>query len=957
MTPERWKEIKGILDTALELEGAKRQVWLDSQCGQDLSLRGEVESFLEEEEELASFIVDPVFELHGNSPPEATLEEMIGPYRIEGELGRGGMGAVYLAKREGDFEKKVALKVLKRGMDTDEIARRFRHERQILANLDHPNIAHLLDGGSTRSGRPYFVLEYVEGERIDRYCEQQRLDIGARLDLFLQVCSAVQKAHQNLVVHRDLKPGNILITPGGRPKLLDFGIAKLLDSDAPDLTQMNPDGPAGPMTPDYASPEQINGEVVTTASDVYSLGVLLYELLTGHRPHRIRSRDRAKMEAAILSEVPARPSSVISRSDDTEVSGDRFLSRTPESVSATREGTYNKLRQRLKGDLDWITLKALEKDPNDRYASVEQLAEDIRRHLRGEPIVARRANPGYRLLKFIRRNRLWLGAAAVALLLVGNMVWQEYRAQMQARLVDAVMLMVFSKDSFQLSTSPEANVTMLKEVAEEFTEARGISTADQARTLATLGEALVNQNQFESAQPVLQKALSQTRSLYGPDDVRVAEIQEGLAELHLINDQPEIAEDLLLDALATYQTQESPEAYRNTIVAQHGLARVYLGLERQAEAKAMLESSVEEFRQAFGPEHPYTAIAIGNLAQALDLEGQREESLSLFRNAKSIWDRYPDTDNPHRARTLQNLGAVLSKLGKQEEAETYLREALSIQEKVLGPSHSLVALTLGNLSHTLSGPNTRKEREQLLRRAIEIEEGLRRDHPRLGIYRATLAQELSNQSRFVEAIKLYRSGFALAANSQHIDPDENVRQQAGFGFALLRTGQLAEAESQQRKVAKLRRELLAQDPDAESLNEDLAITLTHLANALGQQGKCEAIDDVLLEASDVLTKGHENEQWRRAEMDGIRGDCLRQQGEFAQAETMLLASRGTLESTNGVSPWRKDDARERLFTLYTAWEKPAEAARYAPAMDEDPAPEADAGPSTPQVSSPSAPLG
>jgi eukaryotic-like serine/threonine-protein kinase len=308
----------------------------------------------------------------------------IGPYRVLREIGRGGMGSVYLAARADDaFQKLVAIKIIRRGLDTDDVLRRFRSERQILATLDDPNITRLLDGGTTDDGLPYFVMEYVEGEPIDQYCDARKLNITERLKLFQGVCAAVSYAHQNLVIHRDIKPGNVLVTKEGLPRLLDFGIAKLLAPGAGHRTTTM----LRPLTPEFASPEQVRGELVTTASDVYSLGVRLYQLLTGRRPYRAATGTAAEIEAAICDEEPEKPSLAITRCGKT--ASTLGASPSPEAVSATREGTRDKLRRRLAGDLDNIVLLALRKEPQRRYASANQLSEDIGRHLTSLPVIAR----------------------------------------------------------------------------------------------------------------------------------------------------------------------------------------------------------------------------------------------------------------------------------------------------------------------------------------------------------------------------------------------------------------------------------------------------------------------------------------------------------------------------------------------------------------------------------------
>ena len=420
MTPERWQRINEMFHAALLLVGEERSAFLVAQSAGDDALREKVAALLDSHEQAEGFIQGSVFgdaaQLLVEDEAEAMIGQRIGLYKIDREIGRGGMGSVYLATRDdAQFEQQVAIKVVRRGMDTDLVLARFRNERQILAGFAHPNIARLFDGGSTETGLPYFIMEYIEGQAIDEYCDSQRLSTAARLELFRTVCAAVQYAHQHLVIHRDIKPGNILVTAAGVPKLLDFGIAKLLD---PEATQ----GTATTaimqrlMTPEYASPEQVRGERVTTVSDVYSLGVLLYELLSGHSPYHFKTLLPEDIAQVISDSEPEKPSTVINRIEEVTTGGRKGTKLTPESVSRTREGHPEKLRRKLAGDLDNIVLMSMRKEPTRRYSSVGQFSEDLRRHLEGLPVVARKATLSYRGTKFIRRNKVAVAAAAVIIL-------------------------------------------------------------------------------------------------------------------------------------------------------------------------------------------------------------------------------------------------------------------------------------------------------------------------------------------------------------------------------------------------------------------------------------------------------------------------------------------------------------------------------------------------------------
>lgn len=424
MKPEHWQRINDVFASVLEREPAERPGFLASACHGDVELQAEVKSLLASYEESGNFLETPAFEAEWSTESE----ERIGPYRILREIGRGGMSTVYLAVRDDQYQKQVAVKLIKRGMDTDYVVQRFLAERQILANLVHPNIAQLLDGGMTSEGLPYFVMEYVEGVAIDEYCDSQCLSITERLKLFSTVCSAVHYAHQNLVIHRDIKPSNILVTSEGVPKLLDFGIAKLLNPELSNWTCVPTMTAMRLMTPGYASPEQVRGEPVTTASDVYLLGMLLYELLTGHRPFGLDTCSLYEVSRVVCEEELEKPSTVVSQVEETGPDGPTRL--TPEAVSRTREGQPEKLRRRLSGDIDNIVLMAMRREPERRYASVEQFSADIRRHLENLPVIARKDTLGYRSTKFIRRNKAGVIAAGlITLTLVGGVVTTLQQAQ------------------------------------------------------------------------------------------------------------------------------------------------------------------------------------------------------------------------------------------------------------------------------------------------------------------------------------------------------------------------------------------------------------------------------------------------------------------------------------------------------------------------------------------------
>ncbi len=417
MTPERWAKVRDIFEGAVERPAKDRAAYLRVVCARDDELRREVESLIASHDEATDFLSKPAAQLSQVIVPreEDTNEYQpgyrLGPYEFVKRIGTGGMGSVWLATRfDSEYKKRVAIKMVRRGMNTQEILRRFRMERQVLANLEHPNIAGLIDGGSTPDGLPYLVMEYVEGIPIDKYCEDHKSSITDRLKLFRAVCSAVQYAHQNLVIHRDIKAGNILVTADGTAKLLDFGIAKLMHSPSStlDLSQTRPD--MRPMTLDYASPEQVRGDQITTATDIYSLGVLLYKLLTGKMPYGVDGRSRAALEHAICEIEPARPSTVVLGDDKIAIPD--ATQRMEVALAETRDVARRRLRKKISGDLDNIILMALRKEPHRRYTSAGQFSADVGRFLENRPVMARLDTPGYRIAKFVRRNLQGVIAAA-----------------------------------------------------------------------------------------------------------------------------------------------------------------------------------------------------------------------------------------------------------------------------------------------------------------------------------------------------------------------------------------------------------------------------------------------------------------------------------------------------------------------------------------------------------------
>lgn len=505
MTPERWAQIRQIFDGALERSEVDRAAYLRVVCARDDELRREVESLLSSHDSAGDFLDKPAASVSGMTQTlissgveiqEYPPGHRVGAYALQRCIGRGGMGSVWLATRsDNEFKKQVAIKLVKRGMDTQEILRRFRLERQLLAGLTHPNIAALIDGGSTPDGLPYLVMEYVDGIRIDRYCEQHKSTITERLKLFRDVCAAVQYAHGNLVVHRDLKAGNILVTAEGIPKLLDFGIAKLIRTEFDTLAAAETRPELRPMTLDYASPEQVRGEPITTATDVYSLGVLLYKLLTGKSPYGPAARSDAALRKAIVEQEPLRPSAVVLTDEKAIIP--QATQKIDVSAEETRDKARRRLKKKLAGDLDMIVLMALRKEPVRRYASVEQFSEDIRRYLEGRPVIARSDTFGYRAARFLRRNAVAVAAAAVAALTLFGATIFELRSAERAAQEDSVA-------EARLKVVEAETLRQQRELADAYFKLA--ESQSPAAALETYRAALASARAFERTHPGLRDA-------------------------------------------------------------------------------------------------------------------------------------------------------------------------------------------------------------------------------------------------------------------------------------------------------------------------------------------------------------------------------------------------------------------------------------------------------------------
>jgi len=745
----RWQEVKRIVEEALELPPEERRAHVELACRGDEELLQEVTELLEGAEEAEDFIDTPVFPRRatpsavaaggGDDDGDEPRLHRIGPYRLLRRLGDGGMGVVYLAERDDEIRKRVALKLIRAAGGSGEIVDRFRHERQILANLVHPHIARLLDGGTTAAGEPYFVMDYVEGEAIDRYCGHRRLGVRERVELFLQVCNAVQYAHRNLVVHRDLKPANILVTAEGEPVLLDFGIAKLLaddaDVDVPETRLLRP------FTPQYASPEQLAGRPVTTASDVYSLGVLLYELLAGRRPFEDHGSDPGALLLVTNEEDPERPSTAVRRHASER--------RHPERAVA--------LRKELRGDLDAIVLKALRPDPDHRYATVDQLADDLRRHLEGLPVAARRGTFTYRAGKFLRRHGGKLAAAAAVLALAGGLAFdvaerRRAEAELEREIDLSADLGSYLLELFEAadpSRTGERNETLLRMLEEGV--ARIDEIVDRPLMVASLkgamGQVYRRIGELETAEELLRSSLELRLEMLPPGHRLVGVSRVNLALALRARGSYREAETEAAAGLAIYRA--SPDVGERALaLAVNNLAGLRKELGDHDSAVALFQEALEtKLRRHGDADHLDVVRGLGNLGTALEAAGRLGEAELHYHRALETFDRLPEEDREKyrssRASQLQNLGGLLLARGELDAARPLLEESLEIRRQLFGADYYRNATPLRDLARLDQATGDLDAAEEKLRLALELQrQGQGPGHPEVAVTLRRLASLL-----------------------------------------------------------------------------------------------------------------------------------------------------------------------------------------------------------------------
>ncbi len=787
-TPARFAEVRALFERAIDEEPSRLETFLVAAAPDDPELRQAVHDLLEAHRQTGATLQAPISH---ESLPRHGLESdrtgtRVGPYEVTRQIGVGGMGAVYEGIRADEvFEKRVAIKFLRRGVESDLAMRRFRYERQILANLSHPNIAALLDGGLTSDGQPWFAMEYVPGIPITRWCVDQQLDIRARLVLFHQVCAAVQHAHQNLVVHRDLKPGNILVTEDGTVKLLDFGIAKLLREEEGIDQLPATQGGARIFTPEYASPEQVRGLPVGTASDVYALGVVLSELLSGHRPFDLHGKLIVEIEAMVCSTPPPPPSTLLT------ADAARSLGRSLTSA-----------RHKLEGDLDAIILTALRKEPERRYGSAEQLLRDVDAYLDGMPVSAGPERVSYRVGKFVRRRRIEVGAAALLLLfLVGGIVATSHQAkaaeserQRAEQISGFLTTMLGAADPGALGRDvtvrevlDSASVTAdhsngnpdlmadIQEVIGEtylalgeyetardrFTRAvkfrEGAHPGGSRRSafaLTKLSGSYVALGEYPIADSILRVADAMLDRTTSADDPSRADVLSARSALQQeLGDLPS-AEKLQRAAL-TFRLRVTP-GNDSTLANEYNDLAIILGQQGQVEqAESLHVLAVTHARLAYGDEHPVVASVLSQQAFALEMVGRLAESDSLFKVAIAMRRKLLGPEHPDYAWSLFQYAQFLQRRHDWAGALARGREVLALRGRTLPESHPAVSTALQVVGVALSNLDSLPEAERYLRESL----ALRRttfgpDHWLTASGEAVLGEHLTKAGHFEEAEKL-----------------------------------------------------------------------------------------------------------------------------------------------------------------------------------------------------------
>ena len=879
------ERVEELFSAAIEhSSAAERTAYLRGACGQDVALRERMEELLAAHDEASSFLDVPAIDPHetvSSAAVSPVVDTQIGPYKIRQKLGEGGFGAVYLAEQQAPVRREVALKILKLGMDTRQVIARFEVERQALALMDHPNIAHVLDAGATDTGRPYFVMELVRGVTITDYCDNNRLTIRQRLELFPAVCDAVQHAHQKGIIHRDIKPSNVLITlHNGKPlpKVIDFGIAKATTQRLTDKTLFT-EFHQFIGTPEYMSPDQATqgGLDIDTRTDIYSLGVLLYTLLTGHTPFGAKHLRKAGLEEIrriICQDDPPRPSARVQALDDKKV-----------EVAERRRTTPLALLKQLHGDLDWIVMKAMEKDRARRYQTAAELVKDIERHLRCEPVSAGPPGVSYRLSKFVRRNRaaVLVGTVVCGALLAGlSLATVGYiqatragealkleRDAANAARIDAERARAAERDQRREAeaAAAEARAAAAKATAVNAFLGETLASVDPSRALGR--QVTVRYALDEAARKIAEGALA------GQPEVE-ADVRMSLGKTYQALGLFDAAEVQLQQATALRAQALGAESIE-TLRAQSALAGVLNNQGRRSEAETLARATAGLQARVAGPEHAETLATLNELGIALARQDRLAEAEEIHRRVFEAQQRVLGAEHTDTLRSLANLGRVYHAQGLYAEAELLLRQALDLQRDTLGEEHPDVMQTMNSLARTLESQRKYAAAETLYRETWELDRRiLGPDHPHTQIPMNNLLRVLRSQGNVDEMRPLTMERLARSRRAAE-QPDAAALALNAYAWELL-TCEPADLRNATEAVTYARR---AVELDG-SRNADFLQTL---ALAYEQTGDLEqAIDKQRLAVARARTGGPYN----RAELEKKLVDMLLAQGSFLEATAFSL---------------------------------------------------------------------
>ncbi|MCG6988096.1 MAG: serine/threonine-protein kinase [Gemmatimonadetes bacterium] len=802
LDPERWSRAEEVFGRALEVPPEARERLVTEACGNDEELRKEVLSLLESADTATEYLSRVALQA-GIPPPEQTDAEdlvgrTVGRYRLVRLLGRGGMGAVFLAHRaDHQFEKEVALKLLPWGVTSPEAVKRFHRERRILARLEDPRVARLLDGGVTSDGTPYFVMEYVEGSPIDEYCDAHRLSVPERLTLFLEVCDAVEDAHRHFIVHRDLKPGNILVTGEGSVKLLDFGIARMLDPEE-DEAELTRTGHAHPMTLSYASPEQVRGEPITTASDVYALGILLYRLLTGLHPYRREFTSPSDAERVICEEDPTVPSQRLGAGTAEESSG----------IAEARGASVPKLQRELSGDLDAIVLTAMRKEPSRRYPSVHHLSEDLRRHLQGYPVRARRDSAGYRLSRFVLRHRMGVAASLAVVALAAALLAVSIRHTLTTaalgralsrevettRQVSGFLVDLFRPADPMEGFGDTVRVrTLLDQGMQHLARDKGGTPEVRARTLMVMAQVYDNLGLYDEAVLLQEEALRIRRALYGDAHPEVAETLEALASSYDRARQPHVALGYFEEALATRRAIGG--APLSEASALQGMGRLLRDQGNPDSAEVLIREALRIRRATAGEEEFQTVLTLLDLAYVLRGKGEVDSAQVLYERAIRGLEAHGDSGAAVLPAALNNLAYLHRTQGENAEAEVLYRQAVAL-ERQWGTVPNLLVL-MNNLAAVLDAEDKYTETDEVLGDAVRVSEEHWPDgHWRVGSAYGARGAFRMGHGDLAGAEPLLRRALEISVEELTADNARTAYARMQYGMCLRDLGRFEDAEAQ-----------------------------------------------------------------------------------------------------------------------------------------------------------------